>query len=267
MQPREYAQEEYEPPELNLAGLPAGAGPALMQAKDAMTYDIGPYAGEWDAIVCASDFHGVALAAVAAAHVWKTLVVVTPQCNGGGEPLVIGHYEPGMRLMYADDFFRLGASKRVVQDWVATQPGTVITATYAAQQREYLRTVDQPRVPVPGSLSELARARDEIVADLLPSAPGYQAIVCAWDPRGTALAAIAAASLGKVLVIVHTAPLEHVVSHIVPIGDFDPRMKLLFMCAGTPADDALSYMRQSEPCAIIATYDAHERAYLPLEAP
>lgn len=260
---------EYRPPELGpVSGLPAGAPPALTVVKEAMTGDLLGHEREWDAVICANDFHGVALAAVAAAKLAKPLVVVGTTPHDGSPPQVLvlgGQLHPGMRFLYVDDFFCLGASWRHVTGWLAARFRGIITATYAAQVRDYQPT-DQAAVPLlpagPGTLA-LRESRNVLMTDLLPHVRKFEAIVCAWDSHGTALAAVAAAWLGKALVIVCTHAHEDVVSHIVTIGDFDPRMRLLCMC---PPDDAnraslLAYLSQSAPANIVATYEAASRGY------
>lgn len=255
---------EYQPPELGpVSGLPAGAPPALTAAKEAMTCDLTPHAHEFDAIVCAGDFHGVALAAVAAAKLSKTLVIVCKQAHGDSAPQVkaLGEFRPEMRLLYVDDFFCLGASWRHVADWLARYGQATVVATYAAQVRDYRQVAPLP--PGEPATGHLSRTRDALVADLLPHARKFEAIVCAWDPEGTALAAVAAAWLGKALVIVCTHGHEDVVSHIVTIGDFDPRMRLLCMCPPGDVSRAglLGYLSQSARPNIAATYEATGRDY------
>lgn len=260
----------YEPPKLlPVSGLPAGAGPALTQAKTAMINDLLPHAHKVDAVICAGDFHGVALAAVAAARLCKPLGIVCASPHGtvASPLLAIGELPPRARLLYVDDFFCLGASLRHVLDWLARSgDGYELAATYAAQERSY-QQLTPPRFCEYGD-KPLTAALDVIMSDLLPHAREFEAITCAWDYHGTALAAVAAAWLGKALVIVCTRAHEDVISHIVPIGDFDPCMRLLCMsheASGPALKATLGYLSQSAPANVVATYEAGEGTYTTLE--
>jgi hypothetical protein len=218
---------------------------------------IGACARDFDAIACAGDFHGVALGAVAAAILEKPLVIA-----GVRQVVTVGGYVPGMSLCYVDDFFTLGAS------WPHTTrslgPAAAdITATYQAQVREYQRLR-----PSPGgeraSDRYLASARDEMYADLYPNLGSFDALVsCGGSLHDLALASVAAGSLGVPLVIICTRHHEEVVSHIVTVGDFDPRMRLCHMApeSGPQRRHALEYMNQGSPALITASYCAGTRSY------
>lgn len=233
-----------------------------MQAMDHMTRDLMPHVKDFDAVACAGDFHGVALAAIAAAHLGKPLVIVCQRPHGDATPQVrsLGSFTPGQRLLYVDDFFCLGASWSHFSAWAQQHvPGSVV-ATYAAQVREY-KSLATRRQSTDDSPADLTRIKDAMLADLLPHVREFEAIVCAWDAHGTALAAVAAAYLGKALVVVCTQPHEDVVSHIVTMGTFDPRMRLLHLDHGQDGQATLAYLNQGETANVVATYGPLGRSY------
>lgn len=112
--------------------------------------DLTPHAETFDAIVCGGDHHGIAVAAVIASRLDKPLMIV---CMSRHNCVVshitcIGETLPSHRLLYVDDWFSMGATKRFVQRALRrrhhpfryfAQSGepVPIVATYAATTREY----------------------------------------------------------------------------------------------------------------------------------
>lgn len=127
-----------------------------------------------------------------------------------------------------------------------------------------------PTTGYPNYANALTRTKDCMVSDLMPHVTDFDAIVCAGDFHGVTLAAIAAAFMGKPLVIVCTHDHTDVVSHIEVIGEFDPRMRLLyvddFFALGASLRRTLDYLNQSKPANVVATYEAQIRDYQAVEA-
>jgi orotate phosphoribosyltransferase-like protein len=102
--------------------------------------DLEPHAGEFDAIVCAGDFHGVALAAVIASVFDKPLMMICRDPRNTQSLIVpIGDLDfHRMRYLYVDDAFTFGKSLRNVFDYVNScgEPAP-ITATYEVNTRKY----------------------------------------------------------------------------------------------------------------------------------
>lgn len=109
-----------------------------------------------------------------------------------------------------------------------------------------------------------------IVDDLSAHTPEFDAIVVGGDMHAVAIGAVAAAALGKSLMTVCTCQHDCVVSHIVTIGDVDPRMRFLYMddfySFGATKRSTFDYMRQSDTPNIVATYQAITRDYVKVTA-
>lgn len=113
-------------------------------------FDLLAHKEEFDAVVCGGDHHGIAVAAVIAAMLNKPLMIV---CMSRHNCVVshitcIGETLPSHRLLYVDDWFSMGATKRFVHRALRrkhhpfryfAQSGepVPIVATYAATTREY----------------------------------------------------------------------------------------------------------------------------------
>ncbi len=112
--------------------------------------DLARYAETFDAIVCGGDHHGIAVAAVIASRLNKPLMIV---CMSRHNCVVshitcIGECLPSHRLLYVDDWFSMGATKRFVHRALRrrnhpfryfAQSGepVPVVATYAATTRTF----------------------------------------------------------------------------------------------------------------------------------
>lgn len=239
----------YEPRRDPVSGLPADYYTQwLPRTEEAAAIDLNGH--DFDAVACAGDFHGVAVGALTAAAHGKALVIACAR-----DVVTLGSYQSGDRLAYVDDFFTLGASQSHTLKMLG--PDARVTATYQAQVREYTclaRTREEPRYD-----QHLARCRHELFTDLSPHLGTFDALVCCCGSfRSLALASLAGASMGLPVVIVCDRPHDEVVSHIVTLGDFDPRMRLCYVDA---APAALEYMNQGGPARITATYGTQSRQF------
>jgi orotate phosphoribosyltransferase len=130
-------------------------------------------------------------------------------------------------------------------------------------------------------LSEIVQNASD---DLREHFPAFDAIVSAGDMHGVAIAAGIAARLNKPLMIVCTKNHKCCVSHIVMIGEITPDMRFLYVDdmfafgaskrhvfdyakrAAKRRGRVFRYMTQSEPCTIVATYEAMTRTYAKVNA-
>jgi phosphoribosylpyrophosphate synthetase len=98
----------------------------------------------------------------------------------------------------------------------------------------------------------------------------FDAIVCAGDMHGVAIASAIAAQIDKPLMIVCTQQHDCCVSHIVMIGEVSPTMRFLYVddmfAFGASLKHAFGYMNQSAPAKIVATYEAMTRTYAKVDA-
>jgi orotate phosphoribosyltransferase len=134
---------------------------------------------------------------------------------------------------------------------------------------------------MPEPLTEInINARD----DLQAHSKEYDAIVTAGDMHGVAIGAAISALMNKPLMIVCTKAHKCCVSHIVMIGDITPDMRFLYVDdmfafgaskrhvfdyakrAAKRRGRVFRYMTQSEPCTIVATYEAMTRTYAKVNA-
>lgn len=132
----------YTPPTATLTGFPPVPS-QLANDKDAMCHVLLDHVAEFDAIVCAGDMHGIALASIASAYLWKPLMIV---CTGNHDCVVshivmIGDIHPEMRFLYVDDMFAFGASKNHVFTYMNQSTHSNIVATYEHSTREYSNEV------------------------------------------------------------------------------------------------------------------------------
>jgi len=115
--------------------------------------------------------------------------------------------------------------------------------------------------------------------DLQVHSKEYDAIVTAGDMHGVAIGAAISALMNKPLMIVCTKAHKCCVSHIVMIGEITPDMRFLYVDdmfkfgaskrhvfgyakrAARRRGRVFRYMTQSEPCNIVATYEAMTRTY------
>jgi adenine/guanine phosphoribosyltransferase-like PRPP-binding protein len=114
-------------------------------------------------------------------------------------------------------------------------------------------------------MATLSEIRQTALDDLSPHDEEFDAIVCAGDMHGVAIAANVASAFGVPLMIVCTQAHDCCVSHIVMIGDVTPTMRFLYVddmfAFGASKRHVFDYMNQSAPCAIVGTYEAMTRAY------
>jgi orotate phosphoribosyltransferase len=119
-------------------------------------------------------------------------------------------------------------------------------------------------------LNQLSEIVQNAADDLKPHFPGFDAIVCAGDMHGVAIAAGIAARMNKLLMIVCTQQHDCCVSHIVMIGDVLPTMRFLYVddmfSFGHSLKHVFDYMNQSAPCAIVGTYETSTRTYAKVNA-
>lgn len=125
-------------PEPSATGYPRSPS-RLAVAKDAMCADLLPHIREFDAIVSAGDFHGMALGSVAAAALWKPLMLVCAKSHDDvvSHIVCIGDIHPEMRFLYLDDFFAFGASLAHVMAYMNQSKKANIVATYEYVTRDY----------------------------------------------------------------------------------------------------------------------------------
>lgn len=145
------ATSTFQPVPRGLTGYPVTPS-ELAVAKDAMLADLIPHMHEFDAVACAGDFHGVALASLVAAGLYMPLVIVcqphhdvqpteTHQCVVS-HIVMIGEFHPAMRVLYVDDMFSWGKSLKHVRDYVDQSEQANLVATYEYLTRKYSPTTD-----------------------------------------------------------------------------------------------------------------------------
>jgi orotate phosphoribosyltransferase len=102
-------------------------------------YDLLPHEDEFDAIVCAGDMHGVAIASAIASVLERPLMIVCVRDHAcvDSHIVTIGDVDPRMRFLYVDDWFSFGASKKRTFAYMNQSAKARIVATYAAATREY----------------------------------------------------------------------------------------------------------------------------------
>lgn len=102
--------------------------------------DLEPFASDWDAVVCAGDFHGVAMASVIASMFDKPLLMICRDPRNTVSLIVnIGDVDfHNMRYLYVDDAFTFGKSLAEVFAYMNSsgQPAPVV-ATYEVTTRKY----------------------------------------------------------------------------------------------------------------------------------
>lgn len=139
----------YVPRERSITGYPL-APSQLTRDKDAMAHVLLLHQHEFDAIVTAGDFHGVALASIAAAYLDVPLLVI---CHGSvhsqdrhdctvSHMVMFGEIHPEMRFLYIDDMFSFGKSWAHVRDYMNQSERSNIVARYEHLKREYTRIDD-----------------------------------------------------------------------------------------------------------------------------
>jgi orotate phosphoribosyltransferase-like protein len=105
--------------------------------------DLRSHWDEFDAVVCAGDFHGVAMAAVVAAVLDKPLMIVCRDPRNTVSLIVpVGALDfHRMRYLYVDDAFTFGESLAKVFAYLDSSgtPAPVV-ATYEVTTRTYART-------------------------------------------------------------------------------------------------------------------------------
>lgn len=113
--------------------------------------DVLPHDSEFDAVVCAGDFHAVAIATLVASQADKPLIAVCMEYHDCTvqHAVIYGTIKPGLRYLYVDDLFAFGRSLSTVfryfrqcgDDLKGYEPAQIV-ATYEATSRDY-RTVSQ----------------------------------------------------------------------------------------------------------------------------
>jgi adenine/guanine phosphoribosyltransferase-like PRPP-binding protein len=111
---------------------------------DHMTQDLIPYHDSYDAIVCGTDAHALALGAILAYYTNKPLMAV---CMADHECVIqhtvcYGGIEPSMRFLYVDDFYIMGRTLATVFQYMNTAcqyipdyPAANIVLAYEATTR------------------------------------------------------------------------------------------------------------------------------------
>jgi orotate phosphoribosyltransferase len=112
-------------------------------ALDAMA-ELEPRLGDFDAIVCAGDMHGLALGAAISAFAGKPLMMVCRDPRTFTVSLIntFGDCKPrGQRYLYVDDWFTFGKTLREVFDYLDSsgEPAPVV-ATYEVNTRTWKET-------------------------------------------------------------------------------------------------------------------------------
>ncbi len=116
----------------------------LTEAGANAVLDLREHQEEFDAIVVAGDFHGVALGAVIAALLDKPLMIVCRAVSMPTQSLIvpIGDLDfRRMRYVYVDDAFTFGNSLKRVFDYLDScgEPAPVV-ATYETSTRTWKET-------------------------------------------------------------------------------------------------------------------------------
>lgn len=105
--------------------------------------DLEPHAGDFDAVVAAGDFHGMALGAVVASVFDKPLMLVCRDPRNTVSLIVpIGDCNfRSMRYLYVDDVFTFGKSLHEVFSYLDScgEPAPVV-ATYEVNTRTWKET-------------------------------------------------------------------------------------------------------------------------------
>jgi len=111
--------------------------------------DLWPHRAEFDAVVCAGDFHGMCLGAVIAAALDKPLMLVCRDREVPTQSLIttIGECRPDGRYLYVDDWFWGGASLRNVFAYMNQSARSPVVATYECNTRAYKETADGQYAP------------------------------------------------------------------------------------------------------------------------
>lgn len=111
----------------------------LREYRKQVAKDLSAHCGEWDAVVCAGDMHGVALATVVAEEFDLPLMIVCARAfdHVVSSIVTIGKVSPTMRFLYVDDFFSFGASLAHVFKYMNQSRPARIVATYEAETRDY----------------------------------------------------------------------------------------------------------------------------------
>ena len=107
----------------------------LREIKDKAWADLRVHEREFDAIVCAGDFHGVAISAAIAADFGVPLMMICRDKQIPTQSLIvcIGDCAPDLRYLYVDDFFQFGHSLRAVFDYLDSSGNRApVVATYEA---------------------------------------------------------------------------------------------------------------------------------------
>jgi orotate phosphoribosyltransferase len=107
--------------------------------------DLEPHKGEFDAIVCAGDFHGMAMGAVIAAEFDVPLMLVCRDPRNTVSLIVpIGDIDfRAMRFLYVDDAFTFGKSLREVFDYMNSSGDRApVIATYEVTTRKYRKVTE-----------------------------------------------------------------------------------------------------------------------------
>jgi hypothetical protein len=108
--------------------------------------DLTPHAGEFDAILCGGDYHGIALAAIVASGLDKPLMAVCQDEHNCcvQHTVCYGDVTPTMRWLYVDDFFGYGRTLATVfrymnqvRQYKPDYPAANIVATYEVTPRAY----------------------------------------------------------------------------------------------------------------------------------
>lgn len=117
--------------------------PPLTQAMQDAWWDLNPHIDDFDAIVCAGDFHGVALSAAIAGFLHKPLMIICRDPRNTVSLIVpIGEVDfRDSRFLYVDDAFTFGRSLAEVFAYMDSSgtPAPVV-ATYEVTTREYKET-------------------------------------------------------------------------------------------------------------------------------
>lgn len=127
----------YTPPKPSATGFAAYSELGLAQER--MCVDLWPHITEFDGIVTAGDFHGVALGSLVSASLGKPLMIVCAQPHGEvvSHIVTIGDVHPDMRWLYVDDFCAFGASWAYVSGYLSLSEPANVVARYQYLKRQY----------------------------------------------------------------------------------------------------------------------------------
>jgi adenine/guanine phosphoribosyltransferase-like PRPP-binding protein len=142
----------YVPPTPTLTGWPS-VPPELSVLKDQMVTDLAAHITEFDAVVCVNDPHGIALASVVAAALYKPLMIVcthSHECRTS-DIVCIGDTHPGMRFVYVDDFCAFGASWAVAREYFNQSATANVVAVYEAARRIFAPADTMTPPPLAGA--------------------------------------------------------------------------------------------------------------------